>query len=138
MKVIQVDGGQAVVANTPPTNSIGVLYPAGRVDFIILWSESTRDADTEVIIELDDEYVLLFSYINLLFSFYYFLEHQRNIPSYLLLLFCIWESELKQTGSFYDQTLRSHLSNLSFWLLNPAKNSYQPTQLKSADLIFES
>ncbi|KAN0090500.1 multicopper oxidase [Hyaloscypha variabilis] len=58
MKVIQVDGGQAVVANTPPTNSIGVLYPAERVEFIVLWSESARDTDTEVIIELDDEFFL--------------------------------------------------------------------------------
>jgi hypothetical protein len=58
MKAIQVDGGQAIVAYTPPTNSIGVLYPAERVDFVVSWYSSARDTDTEIIIELDDEYVL--------------------------------------------------------------------------------
>ena len=58
MEIIQVDGGQAVVANSSPTNSIGVLYPAERVDFIVSWAESTENMNTEIIIELDDECVL--------------------------------------------------------------------------------
>ena len=55
MKLIQVDGGQAVVGNDSPSNSIGVLYPAERVDFIVSWPESALHTDTEIIIELDDE-----------------------------------------------------------------------------------
>jgi hypothetical protein len=55
MKVIQVDGGQPVVENSDLVNSIGVLYPAERVDFVVSWPESVVDTDTEVIIELDNE-----------------------------------------------------------------------------------
>ncbi len=39
------------------TNSVGVLYPAERVDFVVAWPGSVVDTDTEVIIELDKEYV---------------------------------------------------------------------------------
>jgi hypothetical protein len=55
MKVIQVDGGQPVAGTSHLTNSVGVLYPAERVDFIVSWSESAVETDTEVIIELDNE-----------------------------------------------------------------------------------
>jgi hypothetical protein len=55
MKVIQVDGGLPVVENSDLVNSIGVLYPAERVDFVVLWSRAIEDTDTEIIIDLDDE-----------------------------------------------------------------------------------
>jgi hypothetical protein len=53
MKVIQVDGGQPVVSNI--SNSVGVLYPAERVDFVVTWSESDIDTDAEIVITLDKE-----------------------------------------------------------------------------------
>jgi hypothetical protein len=55
LNIIQVDGGQPVFTDSDPVNSIGVLYPAERVDFVVSWPESVTGADTEVIIELDDE-----------------------------------------------------------------------------------
>jgi hypothetical protein len=55
MKVIQVDGGQSVTENPHLANSVGVLYPAERVDFVMGWPESAVDTDTEIIIELDKE-----------------------------------------------------------------------------------
>lgn len=55
MKIIQVDGGLPVVPRIG--NSIGILYPAERVDFILEWPESAVSTDTEMIIELDKEYV---------------------------------------------------------------------------------
>ncbi|KAE9365868.1 multicopper oxidase [Stipitochalara longipes BDJ] len=58
IKVIQVDGGQPVIADFPLTNSIGVLYPAERVDFVVSWPENVINTDTEIIIELDDEFSL--------------------------------------------------------------------------------
>ena len=53
MNVIQVDGGQPVISH--PANSVGVLYPAERVDFMVEWPESTINTDSELIIELDTE-----------------------------------------------------------------------------------
>jgi hypothetical protein len=53
MNVIQVDGGQSVISH--PGNSVGVLYPAERVDFLVGWPESEIDVDGEIIIELDTE-----------------------------------------------------------------------------------
>jgi hypothetical protein len=55
MKVIQVDGGLPVAGNSELVNSIGVLYPAERVDFVVSWPESAVYTDTEIIIELDNE-----------------------------------------------------------------------------------
>ena len=55
MKVIQVDGGQHVEENAYLANSIGLLYPAERVDLIMTWAESALDTDTEIIIDLDNE-----------------------------------------------------------------------------------
>jgi hypothetical protein len=55
LNIIQVDGGQPVFTDSGLANSIGVLYPAERVDFIVSWPESVTGVDTEVIIELDDE-----------------------------------------------------------------------------------
>jgi hypothetical protein len=55
LNIIQVDGGQPVFTDSDLANSIGVLYPAERVDFIVSWPESVTRADTEVTIELDDE-----------------------------------------------------------------------------------
>jgi len=55
MKVIKVDGGQPVFEVPHPVNSVGILYPAERVDFVIAWPESAVNTDTEIIIELDKE-----------------------------------------------------------------------------------
>jgi hypothetical protein len=55
MKVIQVDGGQPIVENSKLVNSIGILYPAERVDFVASWPDLVMDTDTEVIVELDNE-----------------------------------------------------------------------------------
>ena len=55
MKVFQVDGGLSVIGNSELANSVGVLYPAERVDFVVSWPELVVDTDTEIIIELDDE-----------------------------------------------------------------------------------
>ena len=55
MKVIQVDGGQPVAESSDLVNSIGILYPAERVDFIVAWSERVVNIDTEIIIALDKE-----------------------------------------------------------------------------------
>ncbi|KAF8849971.1 hypothetical protein BDZ45DRAFT_771129 [Acephala macrosclerotiorum] len=57
MKIIQVDGGLPVVGNSHPVNSIGVLYPAERVDLVLAWPKEVQDTDTEIMIELDNEYV---------------------------------------------------------------------------------
>jgi len=53
MTVFQVDGGLPVEPQV--ANSVGVLYPAERLDFILAWPESVADADTELIIQLDKE-----------------------------------------------------------------------------------
>jgi hypothetical protein len=50
-----VDGGLPVAENPDFVNSVGVLYPAERVDFIISWPESAVDTETEIIIALDKE-----------------------------------------------------------------------------------
>lgn len=55
MEVIQVDGGQPITAISHPVNSVGILYPAERVDFVLFWSESAVETDTEIIVELDKE-----------------------------------------------------------------------------------
>jgi hypothetical protein len=55
MKVIQVDGGQSVAENSDRVNSVGVLYPAERVDLIVAWPEEVVNTDTEIIIALDKE-----------------------------------------------------------------------------------
>ena len=44
-----------VAENPDLVNSVGVLYPAERVDFIISWPKSAVDTETEIIIELDKE-----------------------------------------------------------------------------------
>ena len=41
--------------NSGFVNSVGVLYPAERVDFVVSWPESVVNTDTEIITELDDE-----------------------------------------------------------------------------------
>jgi hypothetical protein len=56
MKVIQVDGGQPVASDSATVNSVGILYPGERVDLVLGWSASFINADTEIIIELDNEY----------------------------------------------------------------------------------
>jgi hypothetical protein len=55
LKIIQVDGGLPVAENHGLVNSVGVLYPAERVDFIMSWPESAVDTETEIIIALDKE-----------------------------------------------------------------------------------
>lgn len=53
MNVIQLDGGHSVVSHT--SNSVGVLFPAERVDFVVGWSEWARNIDSQIIIDLDHE-----------------------------------------------------------------------------------
>jgi hypothetical protein len=53
MEVIQVDGGSPVVSHV--ANSVGILYPGERVDFVSAWPESAVAADTEITIKLDHE-----------------------------------------------------------------------------------
>lgn len=55
MKIIQVDGGLPVVPQIG--NSVGILYPAERIDFILSWPKDSVITDTEIIIDLDKEYV---------------------------------------------------------------------------------
>jgi hypothetical protein len=55
MEVLQVDGGQPVTGISHPVNAVGILYPAERVDFVVSWSESAVETDTEIIVELDKE-----------------------------------------------------------------------------------
>ena len=55
MKVFQVDGGQSVVSHE--ANSVGVLYPAERLDLVLTWPKEAVDSQSEVIISLDHEYV---------------------------------------------------------------------------------
>lgn len=57
--VFQVDGGQPLVSDSTSVNSIGVLYPAERVDFVIAWQDGDSKTDTEIVVKLDKEYVLL-------------------------------------------------------------------------------
>jgi len=55
MTVIQVDGGCKI---EPVSNiqSIGILYPGERVDFLALWEEDlTAETVPEIIINLDKE-----------------------------------------------------------------------------------
>lgn len=53
MTVIQVDGGLPVISHV--ANSVGVLYPAERVDFVVAWPESSVNTKSEIMIELDKE-----------------------------------------------------------------------------------
>lgn len=53
MNAIQVDGGLPVVSY--PSTSIGVLYPAERVDFVVEWLEPGPASDSEITIQLDKE-----------------------------------------------------------------------------------
>ncbi|KAF4120553.1 Multicopper oxidase with three cupredoxin domains [Geosmithia morbida] len=55
MQVIQVDGGRRVDSNKT-SNSMGVLYPGERVDFLMSWPEAALDMDTELTVQLDREY----------------------------------------------------------------------------------
>ncbi|KAI5459063.1 iron transport multicopper oxidase fet3 [Mariannaea sp. PMI_226] len=56
MAVLSVDGGQPIISNV--SNSVGILYPAERVDLLLSWRESERSQDSEIIIQLDNEYFL--------------------------------------------------------------------------------
>jgi hypothetical protein len=55
MKVITVDGGHPIAEVSQPVNSIGILYPAERVDVVVSWPELVVDAETELIVKLDKE-----------------------------------------------------------------------------------
>jgi hypothetical protein len=57
--VIKVDGGHDVQAVNHTTNTVGTLYPAERVDFILGWREAAREKDSQLIISLDHEWELL-------------------------------------------------------------------------------
>ncbi|OAA57414.1 iron transport multicopper oxidase fet3 [Niveomyces insectorum RCEF 264] len=53
LNVIQVDGGRPVVSHL--ASSLGVLYPAQRVDFVVTWPHAAADTDTDFIVDIDDE-----------------------------------------------------------------------------------
>ncbi|OKL62992.1 hypothetical protein UA08_01788 [Talaromyces atroroseus] len=57
LEVFQVDGGLPV-ATSHTANSIGVLYPGERVDFILSWTDSTSSMELQIEIELDRELFL--------------------------------------------------------------------------------
>jgi hypothetical protein len=50
-----VDGGLPVAKRHATVSSVGILYPAERVDFVLSWPESSADRETEIIIALDKE-----------------------------------------------------------------------------------
>jgi FtsP/CotA-like multicopper oxidase with cupredoxin domain len=59
--VLTVDGGLPVMVpddvKGPAANSIGVVYPAQRVDFLLSWPDaSTAGDDTQLIVAVDGEY----------------------------------------------------------------------------------
>jgi len=66
INVFQIDGGQAVFSDPLASdssdaskfNSVGILYPGERVDFVLAWSKPDMNTDTEIIIKLDKEYTL--------------------------------------------------------------------------------
>jgi hypothetical protein len=53
LEVFQVDGGLPVTSNI--ANSIGVLYPGERVDFILSWANLAPGMESQITIELDRE-----------------------------------------------------------------------------------
>lgn len=53
MKTIQIDGGLPIVSTD--ANSVGVVYPAQRVDYILSWPENATGEDTELVISVDGE-----------------------------------------------------------------------------------
>lgn len=53
LEIFQVDGGLSVVSQT--ANSIGVLYPGERVDFILSWANPTPSLESQIKIDLDKE-----------------------------------------------------------------------------------
>jgi hypothetical protein len=55
LEVIKVDGGLPVAKRHATVSSVGILYPAERVDFVLSWPESSADRETEIIIALDKE-----------------------------------------------------------------------------------
>jgi hypothetical protein len=57
IQVITHDGGHAI--ETPvgggSVNSVGVLYPAERVDFVVSWPKGAEYANSQLTIALDHE-----------------------------------------------------------------------------------
>ena len=50
-----MDGGLPIAESHSLVNSVGVLYPAERVDILISWPDSAINTETEIIIALDKE-----------------------------------------------------------------------------------
>lgn len=57
MQTIQVDGGLSVASHD--ANSVGVVYPAQRVDYVLSWPASAIHTDTELQITIDNEYYVV-------------------------------------------------------------------------------
>jgi hypothetical protein len=55
LQVITVDGGLPVEAHL--ASSVGVLYPAERVDMILTFDQTVADEDSLLCIGLDNEFV---------------------------------------------------------------------------------
>ena len=54
IRVISVDGGHGVTPSNA-SNSVGVLYPAERVDFILSWDIDGKDSLSQLVVEMDPE-----------------------------------------------------------------------------------
>lgn len=55
LRVINVDGGLPIIAEK--ASSVGVLYPAERMDMIVSWEKNALAKDTALHVQLDNEYV---------------------------------------------------------------------------------
>jgi len=55
LQVISVDGGLPIIAEE--ASSVGILYPAERMDIIVSWEKNALAQDTALHVQLDDEYV---------------------------------------------------------------------------------
>jgi hypothetical protein len=54
MTVLQIDGGNDVEPS-PPSSSIGIIYPGERIDLLVEWPDTDEDKSFLTII-LDTEY----------------------------------------------------------------------------------
>lgn len=54
INVTHLDGGQKILSANM-ANSVGILYPGERVDFILEWSNENQKDHSEIIIQLDKE-----------------------------------------------------------------------------------
>lgn len=57
INVTHLDGGQKIIS-ADAANSVGTLYPGERVDFILEWPSKSQSKYSEIMVQLDKEYVL--------------------------------------------------------------------------------